>query len=120
MKIYLNDMIFYGFHGVYPEERKLGQRFNVSLIIYTDDTKDENIKELVDTVDYTQVFFDIKQIMENQQFVLLEDCANTIIKRIFSIYELVKGVNVNIKKPSVSINGNLSSVGIEMERFKYH
>ena len=118
MKIYLNDMIFYGFHGVYPEERKLGQRFNVCLTIYTDDSKDESIKELTDTVDYTLVYEDIKQIMENQQFILLEDCANNIIKKVLNTYELVIGVKVNIKKPSVSINGNLSYVGIEMERFK--
>ena len=30
MKIHLNEMVFYGYHGVHPEERKLGQRFIVN------------------------------------------------------------------------------------------
>ena len=118
MKIKLNNMIFYGFHGVYPEERKLGQRFNVNLCIYTNDSNDINIKELADTVDYTKIYDEVKQIMEVQQFHLLEDCANTIITNILKDFSLVSGVKVIIEKPGVPINASLSSVAIEMERFK--
>lgn len=118
MKIRLNNMVFYGFHGVYPEERKLGQRFNVNLTIYTDDTRDSGIKELSDTVDYTKIYDEVKHIMEVQQFQLLEDCANTIIINILNDFELVRGVKVIIEKPGVPINATLSSVAIEMERFK--
>lgn len=28
-------MVFYGYHGVHDEERKLGQRFVVSATLYT-------------------------------------------------------------------------------------
>lgn len=35
-KIYVNKMEFYGYHGVFPEETKLGQRFKVDLIVQTD------------------------------------------------------------------------------------
>ncbi|MDD4156689.1 MAG: dihydroneopterin aldolase [Candidatus Cloacimonetes bacterium] len=118
MKIKLNNMIFYGFHGVYPEERKLGQRFIVNLCIYTNDSNDINIKDLADTVDYTKIYDEVKQIMEVQQFHLLEDCANTIITNILKDFSLVSGVKVIIEKPGVPINASLSSVAIEMERFK--
>ena len=111
-------MVFYGFHGVYPEERKLGQRFNVNLCIYTDDNHDAKIKDLSDTVDYTKIYDEVKQIMEIQQFHLLEDCANTIITNILNDFILVTGVKVIIEKPGVPINATLSSVAIEMERFK--
>ena len=118
MRIYLNNMVFYGFHGVYPEERKLGQRFNVSLCIYTDDKYDERIKELHDTVDYTKIYDEVKQIMEVQQFQLLEDCANTVISNILKDFALVTGIKVCIEKPGVPMNAALSSVAVEMERFK--
>ena len=118
MKIHLKDMIFYGFHGVYPEERKLGQRFNVSIILFTDNTIDDNIKELKDTVDYTKVLDEIKHIMEKEQFLLLEDCANSIIINIFNKFELVNGINVSIEKPGVPMNASLNCVAIEMERFR--
>jgi len=111
-------MVFYGFHGVYPEERKLGQRFNVSLSIYTDDRLDSQIKELGDTVDYTKVYDEVKSIMEQQQFQLLEDCANTIIENVFEKFDLIKGLKVIIEKPGVPLNAALSFVAVEMERVK--
>jgi len=118
MKIYLNNMVFYGFHGIYPEERKLGQKFHVNLVIYTDDKFDPQIKNLKDTVDYTEVFYQIKQIMEVQQFQLLEDCANSIITSILKGFKVVIGLKVIIEKPGVPMNASLSSVAIEMERFR--
>ncbi len=118
MKIHLNDMIFYGYHGVYPEERKLGQRFIVTLTLITDAGIDDQIKHLEDTIDYTKVFSEVKQIMENQQFVLLENCGNQIIEDLMDKFDLVKEINVKIEKPGVPINGNLSSVSIEMYKKK--
>lgn len=118
MKIHLNDMIFYGYHGVYPEERKLGQRFIVTLTLLTDDNTDLMIKHLEDTVDYTKVFEEVKNIMELRQFMLLENCANEILNQLLSKFDLIKAINIRIEKPGVPINGNLSSVAIEMFREK--
>ena len=116
MKIRLNDMIFYGYHGVYKEERKLGQRFTVNCHLETDNSLDNKINHLNDTVDYTKVFAIIKEILETQQFELLELCARTIVNSILKNFEKVIKVKISIKKPSVPINGNLSSVEVEMEK----
>lgn len=35
-KIYVNEMEFYGYHGVFEEENKLGQRFRVSAELHLD------------------------------------------------------------------------------------
>lgn len=35
-KIILKNMQFYGFHGLFPEENKLGQRFQVDVELFTD------------------------------------------------------------------------------------
>ncbi len=35
-KIYVNRMEFYGYHGVFPEETRLGQRFAVDLTVEAD------------------------------------------------------------------------------------
>jgi len=116
MKIHLDNMVFYGFHGVYPEERKLGQRFNVNLCVYTDDSLDKAITELKDTVDYTKVYAVVKSIMEGKQFELLENCANLMIDSILHDFPLVCRVKVSIEKPGVPINGTLNHVAIEMSR----
>jgi len=116
MKIHLNDMIFYGHHGVHPEERKLGQRFQVDFIYETDPAKDSQIKHLHDTIDYTKVYSIIKEILENREFYLLEDCANTILSTVMEKFSGMINTFVKIRKPSVPIKGSLSSVEIEMER----
>ena len=35
-KIYVNEMEFYGYHGVLPKENTLGQRFIVDLVVEAD------------------------------------------------------------------------------------
>lgn len=118
MKIRLNEMVFYGFHGVHQEERSLGQRFVVSTILYTDSALDSTIHNLEDTVDYTKVYKDIREIMESQQFQLLESCANTIADKLLAGYSLLQKVMIRIQKPSVAIPGSLKSVEVELTRHR--
>lgn len=116
MKIHLNEMIFYGYHGVKPEERKLGQRFVVNFSLETNPKDDKNIHKIEDTIDYTKVYKIIKEILEKDEFHLLENCANRIIDKILTEFTKIIWVKVSIKKPSVPISGSLNSVEVEMER----
>ena len=84
MIIRLNDMVFYGYHGVNDEERKLGQRFIVNLEMQTHPETDSVIKRLEDTVDYTKVYAEIREIMESRQFLLLENCANIVADKLLA------------------------------------
>lgn len=118
MKIHLHDMIFYGHHGVHPEERKLGQRFQVDFTFETKQDNDSKIKQLEDTIDYTKVYAIIKDILEKREFYLLEDCANTILDAVMNEFITIISTSVKIRKPSVPINGSLSSVEIEMDRIR--
>ena len=116
MKICLNEMVFYGYHGVFAEERSLGQRFIVSLHLTTNAAHDRQIHKLEDTVDYTKVYALLKSIMESDQFHLLETVANAILDRILSEFSLVSKAEVFIQKPSVAIQGSLKGVELIMER----
>ncbi len=116
MKITLKDMVFYGYHGVQDEERTLGQRFIVTITLSTNDAKDQKIHKLEDTVDYTQVYAEIRNIMEIEKFHLLENCANEILDKLLARFSLVESAYVSIKKPSVPIQGHLSFSEIEMTR----
>lgn len=116
MVITLKDMVFYGYHGVQDEERSLGQRFIVTINLFTDDSKDQEIHKLDDTVDYTQVYTVIKNIMEIETYHLLENCANRILDEIIMKFALVQKAKISIRKPSVPIQGHLSFSEIEMTR----
>jgi dihydroneopterin aldolase len=118
MKIHLHEMVFYGYHGVHPEERKLGQRFIVNFSYESSPLHDREIKHLEDTIDYTKVYDLIRHALEKKNFLLLEVCANSILDEIMKEFPAVIYANVKIKKPSVPINGTLNSVEVEMERFR--
>ena len=118
MKIHLNEMVFYGYHGVHPEERKLGQRFIVDFTYESAAENDREIRHLEDTIDYTQVYDIIRHTLQEREFYLLEVCANTLLDRIFAEFPRIIFANVRIKKPSVPINGTLGSVEVEMERHR--
>ena len=118
MRVHLKELIFYGFHGVAPEERSLGQRFVVNFSYATDAKHDQKISKLEDTVDYTKVYDIIKHVIEEHTFQLLEDCANLILDTVMKTFpEIVQAV-VKIKKPSVPIQGILEAVELEMERWQ--
>ncbi len=116
MKIRLNEMVFYGYHGVHAEERTLGQRFVVTAVLFTDPALDAQISRLEDTIDYTKVYADIREIVETHQFQLLESCVNTIADKLFTEYPLLIKVKIRISKPSVPIQGSLSGVEVELTR----
>jgi len=116
VKICLNEMVFYGYHGVFDEERKLGQRFVVSLHLTTTEAHDRQVHKLEDTVDYTKVYTLLKDIMEKHQFHLLENCANLILDQVLAEFPLVELAEVFIQKPSVAIQGSLKSVELVMQR----
>lgn len=114
MIIKLNEMVFYGFHGTHDEERSLGQRFVVSARLHTDPALDKSIRHLEDTIDYTNVYADIRKVMETQQFHLLEVCANVLADLLIEKYPLLCRVELCIKKPSVPIQGTLASVEVQL------
>jgi len=116
LKIKLNEMVFYGYHGVHAEERALGQRFNVSVTLYTNSSIDKFIRHLEDTIDYTRVYAEIKEIMESRQFYLLENCANTIADKLLEDFPLLEKLTICIQKPSVPIQGSLKSVEVILNR----
>lgn len=118
MKINLYDMIFYGHHGVHPEERKLGQRFIVNFSFRTDDKLDQSISSIDDTIDYTQVYDIIKDVLEKEEFHLLENCANVILDKVMDSFKGIISSEIKIQKPSVPIKGSLRSVEVEMLRKK--
>ncbi len=116
MIIRLNEMVFYGYHGVQDEERKLGQRFVVTVEMHTYTGRDAHVHHLTETVDYTKVYADIRELMESHQFHLLEHCADKVADKLLADFPLVEQIRVCIQKPSVPIQGILKSVEVELTR----
>ncbi|EMO8018852.1 dihydroneopterin aldolase [Listeria monocytogenes] len=115
-KIYLNELVFYGYHGVLAEETKLGQTFRVSLILGLS-TKKAGISDSVDdTVSYAEVYETVKEIVEGTPFKLIEALAEKIATEVLTGYPLLEEVTVKFIKPNPPIPGHYDSVAVEIER----
>ncbi len=109
MTIHLNDVQFYGYHGLYKEEQKLGNNFivNISIDFFPSVNKITAIEE---TIDYVSVYNIVKQRMQTPT-PLLETIVGDIADAIFTQFKLAQKVNIQITKAKVfvnSLNGNMS------------
>ena len=115
-RILLTGMTFYGYHGVRPEEKELGQRFVVDLELELDLSAPAVSDDLRDTVDYSRVYQVVREIVEGPSRNLLEAVAEETARGVLSAFP-VDGVRVRVTKPHVSIRGAvLDGAGVEIYR----
>lgn len=116
MRISLNKLLFVGYHGLYPEEKKLGNNYSVEIDI--DFTPKQGVIDQLDqTIDYVHVYAIVKKWMEIPT-PLLETLVGRIADDILSSQALANKVFVKITKlhlPISSFEGNVS-VKIEKSR----
>ena len=74
-KILLEGLVFFGTHGVNPEEKVLGQRFNVNLEIMLDLSMPAMTDNLPDTVSYSAIYKLVRSEVEGDPSKLLEHLA---------------------------------------------
>lgn len=118
-KIYINNLEFIGFHGVFPEEKKLGQKFLVSLELIVDTREAGRTGDLTKSVHYGLVAQDVEKLFLEKSIDLIETCAENIAEMVLKKYELVKEVKVIVKKPWAPLQMHFENVGVEITR-KWH
>lgn len=115
--ILLEGMRFYGYHGVNPEERALGQRFTVDVALAVDLRAPGRSDDLGDTVSYSAVFKLVRRIVEGEPRNLIEAVAEAIAAGILGDFPAVKNVTVTVRKPEAPLRGAmLDAAGVRLTR----
>ena len=97
-KIYINNLVVFANHGVYPEEKRLGQKFLLSAILYTDTRRAGKSDALSDAINYGEVSGFIKRFMEENTFDLLEAVVEHLAEEmLLSIPNLFKGMLIRYR-----------------------
>src|SRR5690606_15477421 len=117
--IHLNEMQLYGYHGVFPEETKLGQRFRLTVSLAVDLRRAGETDALEHTVHYGEVYETCKSVVECEPKKLVEAVAEEVASRILSEFPLVKGIRVQLIKPDPPIPGHYKSVAIDLTRGEF-
>jgi dihydroneopterin aldolase len=112
----LEKIQFYGRHGAFPEEQRLGQRFYVSLELKLDLKKAGTTDDLEHTVDYSELYGLVKQIVEGETYKLIETLAERIASRILDTYDKIHEVLVKVTKPHPPFDIVFDGVTVEITR----
>lgn len=115
-KIYIKDLEFIGYHGVFPEENKLGQKFLVSAILKSSTRSAAKNDDIDKTTHYGFVAKTIEKVFFSKNYMLIETLAEDIAEEILKNYVYVSEVTLQIKKPWAPIGLILDYAMIEITR----
>jgi len=117
-KLILRGLKFHGYHGVKPEERKLGQKFLVDIDAWLDLRLAGHTDCLSDTVSYTDIYRIVKEVLEGPPQNLLESVAQLIASTTFTKHPQISAVGVKVGKPHVAVPGSVDYLGVEILRYR--
>jgi dihydroneopterin aldolase len=112
--IELQDLVFYEHHGIYEEERRVMNSFEVNLSVSYMDTIPV-FEKIADTISYVNLFRIVQEKMKEPVF-LLEKICQGIILNIKHQYPAVSEVRISIFKLQAPIEHFAGKVGVTMQR----
>ncbi|WP_018184945.1 dihydroneopterin aldolase [Kaistia granuli] len=115
-RIFINDLRFFGFHGVLPEEAVLGQRFRVDLIAELDLSEAGRTDDLEKTVHYGEIAMLVEEIGKTHRYKLIEALAEAMAKAVFEAYPPIDRLTIRITKPEAPVQLATGVIAIEIER----
>ena len=112
-KIYLKNIEIFANHGVFQEEKTLGQKFILSLELSLDFSKAAKNGDLSASVHYGELCHNVEKVFNGEVCDLLETLVYKIGAYVLDTYEVVKEVKVSLKKPWAPIGRHLDYAAVE-------
>ena len=112
--VHLHNLVMQAYHGVYQEEHKTGNNYEVNLDV-TYKERDHKFERLQDTVNYEDLFTIVKKRMQAPE-ELLEKVCDGIIRKIKHEYPEVKEVSISIYKLQPPIENMQVKVGVSIRK----
>ena len=113
--IRLNNLVFYAYHGVEESEKQLGQRFEIDVELYLELSTAGRSDHLKDTVDYTEVYQVVEELILEGEYNLIEALAEDIAQNILNRFPVAETL-IRVRKPHVSLRGISDGVEVEIIR----
>ena len=112
----IHQLEYYGYHGVFDEERTLGQRYYIDLILELDLTEAAQNDSVDHTINYATVCRQVKQIVQERKVQLIETLGENIATLLLRTYTSLNAVTVKVTKPNPPLDATLKGVTVELYR----
>lgn len=117
--IRIEQMEFYSYHGHYNEERIVGNRFHVDLLMETDCGPAAESDNLDDALDYHRAYQLVKAQMQIKSY-MLEHIAKRILDTLFDNFPNLERAEVKVSKLNPPMGGKIRAVSVTLRRPKTH
>lgn len=114
-RVFIQRLEVTGFHGVAPEERRLGNRFVFDIDMNVEGKADKT-DEISDTVDYGSVCEFVKAVSDSRQFMTVEAFASEVADGILDRFSCVIDVEVRCAKLLPPVPLSVQSAGAIVRR----
>ena len=115
-KIIVEGLLAHGRHGWRRNLEKYPQPFRVNAQLFLDLTTVAASDNLADTIDYAVVCEEVKKLVENESYAMIERLAHEIALKLLGMG--AERVVVRVGKPGVAMIHGAEAVAIEVERAK--
>lgn len=115
-KIYLKNVEIFANHGVFKEEKTLGQKFILDLELTLSLEEAGRTGDLTKSVHYGELCHGIEKEFMKESYDLIETAAQKVAEFTLYNYPLVKDVKVTLKKPWAPIGRHLDYAAVQIER----
>lgn len=115
-KIHIRNLEVFGRHGVFPEENRLGQKFEVDADLYVPIREAGLNDDLTKSIHYGEVSHFIASFMTEHTFRLIEAAAEQMAEALLLRFPAMEKIRLEIRKPWAPIGLPLESVSVEIER----
>ncbi len=113
MYIHFNGLKLYAYHGVLPQERRVGAMYTLNLRLALNFTETALTDQVAHTVNYADVFNCIKKEMDIPAG-LLEHVAYRIAQRLLEEFSKLTEVYIELYKQNPPMGADCSQIGISL------
>ncbi|MDR2647559.1 MAG: dihydropteroate synthase [Oscillospiraceae bacterium] len=115
-QMHISGLEFYAFHGVLPEERSLGQRFVLDMILWIDLREACEADDLRRTVNYADVLKTVETVFLQQSCMLIEHAAQSVAAAVLRDYAPVERLRITLHKPNAPVKNHTADIAITINR----
>ena len=103
--IRLINAVFFAHHGVSPEEKHTGGRYEVDVEVKVDFEAAAREDDLDQTVCYETIYRIVQEVMQGGRYDLIERVAYLIANQVIEISVQIEYVEVSVRKRNPPIKG---------------
>jgi dihydroneopterin aldolase len=114
--VFVTGLALHAYHGVMQHEAKVGQSFQLDLVLDIDLTEASHSDKLAHTVGYDQVVDVASQAFCERRYRLIEAAAGAVAEAVLDRFKQVSSVRVTVHKPHAPIAATFADIGVTLVR----